>query len=141
MKARIKQKILTNMYNPKMHYSINQVLFAIKGLFFRPIEMSNGCCYYISHRCGRITKYMEMNPKFKVCDQVWFLKPSGKIGRGLVSKISKVKMTQTTIGNGRKIDCVMFLYDINGYSPSLYEEDLFASEEELVEMINGGLIE
>lgn len=141
MNRRIKYKILTNMYNPKMHYSINQVLYAIKGLFFYPIEMSNGCGYYISNRCGKITKYMEMKPKFKECDQVWFLKPSGKIGRGLISKVSKVTMTQTTIGNGRKIDCVRFLYDIHGHLPSLYEEDLFASEEELQEMINGGLIE
>lgn len=31
MKARIKHKIFTNMYNPKMHYSINQVLVATKG--------------------------------------------------------------------------------------------------------------
>ena len=57
MKQRTKNKIFTNMYNPKMHYSINQVLIATKGLFLTPIEMPNGYRYYMSHYCGKITKY------------------------------------------------------------------------------------
>ena len=47
-----------------------------------------------------------MKPKFKICDQVWFLKPSGKIDRGLISRISEVKMTQERLSDGRKIDCI-----------------------------------
>lgn len=82
-----------------------------------------------------------MKPKFKVCDQVWFLKPSGKIGRGLISRISEVKMTQERLSDGRKIDCVMFLYHFDHPSCSFYEENLYASEEELVEAINGGFVE
>ena len=58
MKARIKNKIFTNMYNPKMHYSINQVLVATKGLFLTPILMKNGYKYYMGHYCGKVTKYM-----------------------------------------------------------------------------------
>ena len=57
MKQRTKNKIFTNMYNPKMHYSTGQVLIATKGLFLTPIEMPNGCRYYMSHYCGKITKY------------------------------------------------------------------------------------
>ena len=82
-----------------------------------------------------------MKPKFKICDQVWYLKPNGKIGRGLVTKISRVKMSQTRTSNGRTIDCIMFLYDIINPAYTAYEEHLFASEEELMETINGGLVE
>ena len=63
MKARIKHKIFTNMYNPKMHYSINQVLVATKGLFLTPILMKNGYRYYMSHYCGKVTKYMNKEEK------------------------------------------------------------------------------
>lgn len=57
MKLRTKVKIFRNMYNPKMHYSINQILIATKGLFLTPIRMKNGCRYYMSHYCGKITKF------------------------------------------------------------------------------------
>lgn len=78
---------------------------------------------------------MEQKPIYKKCDRVWFLKPNGKFGHGLVSKVSKVTMNQTTISNGRSIDCVMFLYDIHLCPHSFYEEELFASEEELLKAI------
>ena len=51
------------MYNPKMHYSINQVLVATKGLFLTPILMKNGYRYYMSHYCGEVTKYMNKEEK------------------------------------------------------------------------------
>ena len=57
MKARLKTKIFRNMYNPKLHYSINQILVATKGLFLTPLHMKNGHRYYMSHYCGKITKY------------------------------------------------------------------------------------
>lgn len=47
------------MDNPKMHYSINQILMATKGLFLTPIKMWNGYRYYMSHYCARITKFTE----------------------------------------------------------------------------------
>ena len=59
MNARIKKKIFTNMYNPKMHYSIYQILVATKGLFLTPIRMKNGCRYYMSYYCGKITKFKD----------------------------------------------------------------------------------
>ena len=40
-----------------MHYSINQILIATKGLFLTPIHMKNGYRYYMSHYCGKITKF------------------------------------------------------------------------------------
>ena len=57
MKTRTKMKIWRNLDNPKMHYSINQILIATKGLFLTPIRMKNGCRYYMSHYCGKITKF------------------------------------------------------------------------------------
>ena len=59
MKARTKIKIFNNWGNPKMHYSINQILIATKGLFVTPLHMKNGCRYYMSHYCGKITKFEE----------------------------------------------------------------------------------
>lgn len=59
MKARIKHKIFRNMSNPKMNYSINQILIATKGLFITPILMKNGYRYYMSHYCGKITKFCD----------------------------------------------------------------------------------
>ena len=50
-------KIWRNWGNPKMHYSINQILIATKGLFLTPLHMKNGCRYYMSHYCGKITKF------------------------------------------------------------------------------------
>ena len=50
-------KIWRNWGNPKMHYSINQILIATKGLFLTPIHMKNGHRYYMSHYCGKITKF------------------------------------------------------------------------------------
>ena len=44
------------MYNPKMRYSVNQILIATKGLFLTPIRMKNGCRYYMSYYSGKITK-------------------------------------------------------------------------------------
>lgn len=44
------------MGNPKMNYSINQILIATKGLFLTPLHMKNGYRYYMSHYCGKITK-------------------------------------------------------------------------------------
>ena len=57
MKTRTKMKIWRNWGNPKMHYSINQILIATKGLFLTSIRMKNGCRYYMSHYCGKITKF------------------------------------------------------------------------------------
>ena len=57
MKSRLKKKIFTNMYNPKMNYSINQILIATKGLFITPLLMKNGYRYYMSHYFGKITKF------------------------------------------------------------------------------------
>lgn len=57
MKSRLKKKIFKNMWNPKKHYSINQILIATKGLFLTPLHMPNGCRYYMSHYCGKITKF------------------------------------------------------------------------------------
>ena len=45
------------MNNPNMHYSINQILIATKGLFLTHLRMNNGCRYYMSHYSGRITKF------------------------------------------------------------------------------------
>ena len=59
MKRRIKHKIFCNMYNPKLHYSINQILIATKGLFLTPLHMKNGCRYYMNHYCGKITKFKD----------------------------------------------------------------------------------
>lgn len=59
MKRRIKHKIFCNMYNSKLHYSINQILIATKGLFLTPLHMKNGCRYYMSHYCGKITKFKD----------------------------------------------------------------------------------
>lgn len=57
MKKRLKHKIFTNMYNPKMNYSINQILEATRGVFLTPILMRNGYRYYMSYHDGKITKY------------------------------------------------------------------------------------
>lgn len=43
------------MYNPKMNYSVRQILIATKGLFLTPIKFNDNR-YYISHYCGKITK-------------------------------------------------------------------------------------
>ena len=59
MKRRIKHKIFCNMYNPKLNYSINQILIATKGLFLTPLHMKNGCRYYMSFYCGKITKFKD----------------------------------------------------------------------------------
>lgn len=55
MNRRVKHKIFKNMYNPKMHYSVRQILIATKGLFLTPIKINDNR-YYISHYCGKITK-------------------------------------------------------------------------------------
>lgn len=57
MKARLKKKIWNNLDNPKLHYSVNHVLIATKGLFLTPIHFPNGYRYYMSHYFGKITKY------------------------------------------------------------------------------------
>lgn len=57
MKARIKKKIFKNMHNPKMHYTIYQILVATTGLFLTPLRMKNGHRYYMSYYCGKITKF------------------------------------------------------------------------------------
>ena len=57
MRTRTKMKRWRNWGNPKMHYSINQILIATKGLFVTPLHMKNGHRYYMSHYCGKITKF------------------------------------------------------------------------------------
>lgn len=61
MNRRIKHKIWTNLDNPKMHYSIRQILVATKGLFLTPLHMPDGNRYYMSHFCGKVTKYEKQN--------------------------------------------------------------------------------
>lgn len=56
MRLRTKVKIFRNMGNPKMNYSINQILIATKGLFLTPLHMKNGYRYYMLHYCGKIIK-------------------------------------------------------------------------------------
>lgn len=57
MNRRIKNKIFKNMHNPKMHYTIYQILVATKGLFLTPLRMKNGHRYYMSYYFGKITKF------------------------------------------------------------------------------------
>ena len=45
------------MHNPKMHYTIYQILVATTGLFLTPLRMKNGHRYYMSYCCGKITKF------------------------------------------------------------------------------------
>ena len=51
MKARLKTKIFRNMHNPKLHYSINQILVATKGLFLTLLHMKNEAGN--NRMCGR----------------------------------------------------------------------------------------
>lgn len=67
-----------------------------------------------------------------MCDKVWFVKPNGKMCNDLITKVSKVVMKQENLKNGRIMKCETFLYDFNRYSCSVYEEELFSSEEELI---------
>ena len=55
MNRRVKHKIFKNMYNPKMNYSVRQILIATKGLFLTPIKINDNR-YCISHYCGKIIK-------------------------------------------------------------------------------------
>ena len=60
MKKRIKEKIFMNRHNPKLHYSINQILEATKFtiIWWRA---ANGYNYAKSYYCGRITKVKRRN--------------------------------------------------------------------------------
>lgn len=66
MKRRLKHKIFVNMYNPKMNYSINQILEATRGVFLTPILMRNGY-YYMSYYDGKITRYDGRREKVTLC--------------------------------------------------------------------------
>lgn len=67
MKRRLKHKIFVNMYNPKMNYSINQILEATRGVFLTPILMRNGYSYYMSYYDGKITRYDGRREKVTLC--------------------------------------------------------------------------
>ena len=78
---------------------------------------------------------MEVKPKYKKCDKVWFVRPNGKIYNGMIFNVSKVVMEQEDLKSGRIMKCEMFLYDFDRPHCSLYEEDLFSTKEELMKYL------
>lgn len=78
---------------------------------------------------------MEVKPKYKKCDKVWFVRPNGKIYNEMIFNVSKVVMKQEDLKSGRIMKCEMFLYDFDRPRCSLYEEDLFSTKEELMKYL------